>query len=578
MSASEAVRFVRLQSLGPLVWAVLVLLVLSLAYVAPAGHTYILIDDNLDTELAVPYVLVQEGKALDYRPQTVVPHLMHGLPRTALRPGLQPLVGLMALLPPLPAYLLHELLVRLVGLLGMYLVLRRFGLPGGGQAGLCAVLALAWAVLPTYTAYGVSVLGQPWVVWALLQLRAGRRPVASYLVLMGFALWSSLVLAGLFVLAGAGLALAYDAWRTRRIAWRAVLGLVVLALGYLVVEYPLVVSVLISRQFVPHRLEFDYARLTPGGVGAGLIASVRYFLLGQYHASAFARLAPLLAAGSAVTLLPDSPIRKRLRRQLAAAMILLMLLAVFCGFYPTLIGAVQRMVPALGAFNFTRFHFLTPLAWFGVLVLALRHLPASRAVWALAVLQLAVGLGMNSEWTLNVRRQLGHLPATEPTYAAFVAPALFHQIQTDIQQQTGQLPAAYRVACLGMPPAVASLNNFYTLDAYQNNYPLAYKHQFRQLTAGELAKDAALRTYFDAWGNRCYLFSAELGKNFRVGALPEHVVQHWTFNAAAFRQLGGQYVLSAARLARPEQSELRLFGHYTGTGAYWQVWVYVVKR
>ncbi|AHJ97454.1 DUF6044 family protein [Hymenobacter swuensis] len=576
MSQVSALSAPRRLFVAPVWWAVLALLLLSLMYVAPAGRTYILIDDNLDTELAVPYALMQEGKALDYHPATVVNRLMNGLPRNALRPGLQPLVGLLAVLPPLPAYLLHELLVRLAGLLGLYVLLRRYGLPAAHHAQLCAVLALAWAVLPGYTAYGVSVLGQPWVLWALLNLRAGRSRVSSYLVLMGFACWSSLVLAGVFVLAAAGIWLTWDAYRNRRVAWRPLVGLGVLAGSYLAVEYPLVSS-LLNKQFVPHRLEFDYARLSSGGVGAGLVSAARYFLLGQYHASSFLRAAPLLAAGAAVWLLPAGPGRQRLWRKLSVLLGLLAGLALFCGFYPQVVGAVQHALPPLRTFNLSRFHFLTPLAWFGVLVLSLRQLPDRRATWTLVILQLLIGLGMNTEWTLNLRRQLGRLPASEPTYAAFVAPELFRQVRQEIEQRTGQPPATYRVACLGLPPAVATLNDFYALDAYQNNYPLPYKHRFRQLIAGELARSPDLRTYFDAWGNRCYLFSAELGKNFRVAALPERKVQHWRFNTPAFRRMGGRYVLSAVRLARPEQTGLRLFGQYVAPGAYWHLWVYEVK-
>ncbi|UYZ64330.1 DUF6044 family protein [Hymenobacter weizhouensis] len=567
-SFQNAARWLR----RPVVVAVLVLLGLSLVY---AGQPYILIDDNLDTELAIPYALVQDGVALDYRPTAEVERLMNGLPRNALRPGVQPLVGLMAVLEPLPAYLLHELLVRLLGLLGLYRLLRRYGLPDPEHRALCAGLALAWAVLPAYTVYGASLLGQPWVALALLNLRRGPGRWPDWLTLVLFPVWSSLVLAGAFVVAGAGAALAWDAWRRGRVAWRAVLGLAVLSGSYLVVEFPLVYSVLLGRQLVPHRLEFDYARLARPGVGVGLRSAAQYFLLGQYHSSLFARVVPLAAVGLAWSYAPLAR-RPRLVWQLAALLGVLAGLALFCGFYPQLIGAVQRYVPALGAFNLSRFHFLTPLLWFGVLVLSLRFVPSGRLRWALVAAQVVVGLGMNTEWTRNALRLLGRLPAQEPTYAAYVAPELFAHIRHDLARRTGQAPADYRVACLGLPPAVATLNGFYTLDAYVNNYPLAYKHQFRPIIAEELAKSPELQSYFDAWGNRCYLFSAELGKNFRVGGKPVRTIQEFRFNAAAFRALGGRYVLSAARLARPESSGLQLVREYVAPSAFWHVWVYEV--
>ncbi|GAB3292129.1 DUF6044 family protein [Hymenobacter tenuis] len=561
--------------LPPLGWAVLALLLLSMVYVSKSGNTYILIDDCLDGELPVAYALVKEGKALAYGPTDTIERLLHGVPRNALRPGLQPLVGLMQVLPPLSAYLCHELLVRLAGLLAMYALLRRYGFPEAAQRGLCAALALAWAVLPTYTVYGVSMLGQPAVVLALLHLRQGPGRWTDWLLLVGFAAWSGLVMAGLFVLVGAGLALAWDAAQNRRVAWRPVLGVVVLAVSYAVVEYPLVYSLLIERQYVPHRVEFDFDRLVPNaGVGVGLAWARRYFLLGHYHSGQFWRYVPLAAAALALLLAPTRFARQKLLSRLGVLLLLLVTLALICGFYPYLARALSDSMPVIRIFNLSRFHFLTPLLWFGVLALSLRYLPAGWLRGGVVALQVVLGLALNTEWTNNVRRLLGNLPASEPTYAAFVASQLFTRIQQDIRAQTTLAPAQYRVACLGFPPAVASLNDFYTLDAYQNNYPLTYKRTFRPLIAAELARSPALQTYFDAWGNRCYLFSAELGKNFRVAALPERVVQHWYFNSRAFQQLGGRYVLSAAKLARPEESGLCLAGDYTSSGAYWHIWLY----
>jgi hypothetical protein len=192
----------------------------------------------------------------------------------------------------------------------------------------------------------------------------------------------------------------------------------------------------------------------------------------------------------------------------------------------------------------------------------------------LVALQLIPTLAANPEFTNNLRALAGRPKADAPGYAAYVAPGLLRQAQALIQARTGQPPAAYRVACLGLPPAVAQLNGFYTLDSYQTLYPLAYKHAFRPLIAGELAKSPELATYFDAWGNRCYLFSAELGRNFLVGKQPVRTVQHWAFDAAAFRRLGGRYVLSAVRLAQPQESGLRLLGVFDDSGAFWRLHLY----
>ncbi|GGF25704.1 DUF6044 family protein [Hymenobacter cavernae] len=563
---------------SPLVVALLGLLLFLLPWLVLGPQSYITIDDNLDTEISIPYLLTRHHLALDYRSDAVVPPIMNGLPRNALRSGLSLTMPLFAALSPLWAYLAHEVLVRLIGLLGMYALLRRHFLPDATAQSrwLAAGLGLAWAVLPIYPIYGVSVLGQPWVLLALLNLRRGPGHWTDWLLLILFPLWSMFVLAGAFVVAGAFVLLLWDVWQKRRVAWRLVAGLALLTIMFLVVEYPLFYSLLIAKQFVPHRLEFDLGQLGPHGWKAGLKSAALYFFMGQYHASLFFRGAALLGIGAAL-FTASAAARRSLRRELVPLLIGLGCLAVFCGFYPQLVAVVQNQVPALRTFNLSRFHFLTPLLWFVVLVFCLRRLLNARLRMALVTFQLLIGLAMNTEWLANLCILVGRARTNEPSYKAFVAPALFAEIQNSIQQQTGEEPAQYRVACLGLPPSVAQLNGFYTLDSYQNNYPLPYKHQFRPLIAGELAKSAVLRTYFDAWGNRCYLMAAELGKNFRVGALSHRTVQDFAFDAAAFRQMGGRYVLSAVRLATPVRSGLRLLREFHDPMAYWQVYLYEVK-
>lgn len=563
----------------PLLWALLALLLLWLPILLRGPDSYVILDDNLDAEVSVPVLLHRFGVTLDYRPEATIPAIMNGLPRSAQRPGLNMTVALFGLLPPLWAYWTNDLLVRLLTLLGLYQLLRCYGLPQPQQRPLAAAVALAWAVLPMHSMYGLSALGTPWPLLAVLNLRAGRGRWTDWLILALFPLYSMLVLAGFFLVAALGLGLLTDLLRTRRVAWAAWGGVGVLTLGYLVVEWPLISSTLLRPQFVPHRVEFRLAALTPGGLKAGLSSAWQYFAWGQYHASRFFRgLILLTLAATAWWRWRHGPAAGRWSAQVGCGLLGLAALAVFCGFYPQLMGPVQRAAPSLGAFNLSRFHFLTPLLWFGLWVLALRQLPQGRLRASLVAAQLLLGLGQNPEWSQNLRLWLGRPDAHEPTWRRFLAPELLTRVRHALERRSGQPAAHWRVACLGLPPSVAQLSGFYTLDSYQSTYPLPYKHRFRPLIAGELAKSPELQRYFDCWGSRCYLFSAELGRNFRVARHDSLVVQDWRFDAAAFRRLGGRYVLSAARLARPAGAGLRPVGYFTEAGAYWGLYIYEVSR
>ena len=547
------------------------LLVLLLPFGLLRQHSYFTIEDSLDSDISVCYLLQRHHVALDYRPAAVVPPIMNGLPRSTLRPGLSVTVGAYALLPPWAAYIGQQVLVRLAGLLGMYALLCG-PLGFGARRGLAAALALAWATLPAYTIYGATILGQPALLLAFWALRHGVARWWHWGLIGLFAFWSTFVCIGPFVLLVAGAVLGYDWLQTNRLNWRLTAGTALLLVGYVVAEWPLFHSLLAPQRFVPHRVEFNLGRLGPMGWRVGLRSTMQFLGWGQYHAGKFLRLSAWLAVAVAVAHAPAGQRGAALRR-FAPWLLGLLGLALVGGFYPQVVGWTQGRWPALGVFNWARFYFLAPLGYFLLLALALRAVPRRWQV-ALAGLQLLIGLGYNTEWVNNLRILAGQARPHDPSYAAYEAPGLFQRIQATIRHRTGLFPRQYRVACLGLAPGVAQLNGFYTLDSYQNYYPLAYKHRFRPVIAGELAKSPALAAYFDDWGSRCYVFSAELGRDFQVGAYQQRVVQHFAFNTAAFRGLGGRYLLSAAELKAPERPGLRLTGVFEQPGAYWRIWLY----
>ncbi|GAA3312748.1 hypothetical protein GCM10020331_001250 [Ectobacillus funiculus] len=98
----------------------------------------------------------------------------------------------------------------------------------------------------------------------------------------------------------------------------------------------------------------------------------------------------------------------------------------------------------------------------------------------------------------------------EPSFRQFYSEHLFQEIKNYI----GKPQQSYRVASIGLHPAIAQYNGFYTVDTYTNFYPLSYKYQFRAIIAKELDKSPVLKDYYDHWGNRVYVFVAELGKHY----------------------------------------------------------------
>ena len=110
---------------------------------------------------------------------------------------------------------------------------------------------------------------------------------------------------------------------------------------------------------------------------------------------------------------------------------------------------------------------------------------------------------------------------------------------------------------MGLTPASAAYNGFNCLDAYSNNYDVEYKHEFRQIIEKELAKNDYYTSYFDDWGNRCYIYLA----SYRTGINADFY--NITFsgtevNYKKAKEMGADYVISASAIEDYDAQGLKL--------------------
>ncbi len=572
--------------------SLLLLFVLYAPYWLLGPDAFFLIHDFLDDSSYNFGPLVQSRKAFDFGAGATLPNIMNGLPRPAMHSGLYVSVWVFAFLPPFWAILLNFLLVHAIGLVGMYALLRAYILPEPGQSFVAAGVALIFALIPTYTNYGLSVMGQPLLLLAFLNLlnhKASPRRASwgSWLIILAFPFYSFLVRSGLYVLVGLGILGLVDLIKTHKINKVYWLGLFGLAGLYVLVDFPMIGAYL-TNSFVSHRTEYDPAALVSSSLLDGLKNAVLLFVQGQYHAGIFCPL-PI------VLLWTWWFVRSRQRNSLPLWLMgIILAICLLHGFYPWLLtrsGIPQKL---LTVFQLDRFYFLLPLLWAvyagAVLRWAVRPkkdsaigLTAHRSITPVYIsltVQLLLTLALNTEWRANALTLAGFdRKPNQPSYRAFFAESLFDQIKKTLPGS----PADYRVVSIGMHPIIAQTNGFYTLDSYQNNYPLAYKHQFRQIMADEWAKPEAskIKPYFDAYGNRCYIFPTELGMNCLIGksqnyVVNDRVVQNLRFNTAAFRAMGGRYIFSAVAIKNAANLGWRQVGVFDDPASYWRVWVYTV--
>lgn len=509
-------------------------LALTVCYLAPllllGQDAHVRIHDNLDSNV-VWYKNLVDSQTVYAGLDATVPNLLGGVvSRNAFVSEWTGIIWLYQAFPPFAAYIISQLLVRMFAFLGMYLLLRdhlslqlpRFLLIG---------VAVLFAWTPFWPSGMLSTLGMPLLLWAYLNLWHSKRIGVSLLTLLLVPFYSSFVLGIVFFLAVlAGVSLFLE-WRKRTLHllfWLAVLGQTIL---YVVIEYRLVYSMLWAGEATSR----DQFELGHNGVFRTIRLFGKHLLFGHTHAEAAQTPIILLFVLSVLVLILLKKEPGRLIKRLTVFLLALSLWYA-CWFY---VGwnPLKERVHLLQTFNFARFHFIQPMIWYVLFALALDWLwqQGLRKVVLTGVLMQTIVLIL---WNPEV------IYRQQPSYAAFYAERQFAAIKTYIGRPTNR----YAVISLGMHPAIAQYNGMRTLDGYVNFYPLTYKKAFRKIIAGELERDAELRKYYDHWGNRVYLFSHELGKQYDYTKAHPKTIQSLHVDSRQLKQMGGAYVISAVQV------------------------------
>lgn len=562
----------------------LVLYVFPYIWLGEGAH--LTIHDNLDSDFLYLYLLKLTRTAFDFDLKTVIPNMMSGgrnaapsftgIPRSAFRTGLNFEVLSFWLLPPYAAQVFNFTAVHGIGFVGMYLLLKKHVLPEPNWAFTRVALAFLFALVPCYIVHGASVTGQPLLLVAFLNLLQKRSHWYDWLIIGLFPFYSFFVWAGLFICIALGAIGLWSMIRLWQINVGYINGLLLLALLYLASEWELIYG-FINQTYISQRTEFDYSQLRSMKLVDSLRRSIDLFVWPMFNTGAFFTAGILIVAGLGVW----NAYKRRdfqAMRWLIGLPILAVIICLIHGFYHYLV--VWLGDSSLGlkfrVFQFDRFYFLLPTLWFFLFALSLRQFRANSS-WnrLFLAVQLVLMIFANKEWRINIGKMTGYIPeAKQPSFRAFFAEKQFAQIRDYI----GKPQADYRVICLGMHPSVAQFNGFYTLDSYQNNYPLPYKYAFRKIIATELAKGTRqMRVYYDAYACRVYLYTAELGMNYLFGKTQNRSVHNLQINTDALVALNGQYVISAVPIHNAAANRLRLEKVFDEPESYWRVWLYKVS-
>ncbi len=617
---------------------VLLLAAFELPYVIQGMDSHVRIQDNLDA-FPVAYA-ASHFKAFENQKNPFSFMFGGHLPKEAISLEPDVILALYGLFSPPVAYLFNDWMCRVVGFLGMFFLLAAIARRPLWLC-FAAAIVFATMPFTYTSFEGLSLLGIPFLILIVFRFLKEEPPGIAFLIFsilysILFAFYASLAWTGFFLLPGV-----FFAWLLIAVVRRRLLpGLLVVACillaGYVAANWAFLRDMLSQNPTRWHREEIvshiPFAEVFQRGILMpiqsqyhaaanpaflwlaiflysvwALLNSVRQ-RLGKWHR--LAALAVLFVSACACiylflvlkhvgmltgTLLILAPavyvtiVRKRAGEPdpqeaapapaagslpvVAALVALILFIGVFSILYrivvqtPSLRAALE-MLPVVGKTQLDRLYFLLPILFAIANFLALGSLLLIRRagfflVGILLVLQVASNVE-NADWLAE---------RDQPTVAEYFSRGAFDEAARLIGTDREDL----RIACLGFHPAIAHYNRFATIDGYWPVYPLSYKHEFRTIIAGELEKSDTLRRYFDDWGHRCYVMSAEIGINFMVTkSSPIREVRNLAINVNAMRELGGEYLFSSVPIANAPDLGLSLLGRASADDSAFALYVYEI--
>ena len=239
----------------------------------------------------------------------------------------------------------------------------------------------------------------------------------------------------------------------------------------------------------------------------------------------------------------------------------------------------------LQAFQFNRVLWITPALWYIILALCINiFLQEKRVVRSLqygisfiAIIILSFHCLKGSFAKPNLQKLINK-DYKIISWSDYFALGVMEQVENYLYTQEGLEKNEYTIVSLGIDPSAALYHGFYCIDGYSNNYDLEHKHAFRKIMAPELAKNDYLRSSFDGWGNRCYLFSSEIPGYYNIEK-NSFWYNHLDIDTKALTDMGCDYILSAAYIVNAEELNLTLLQEepFTTDTSYYQIYLYQVN-
>ncbi len=552
------------------------------AYICPYA-------DNLDA-MHLFKVIAESGKIFAKNTE-IIPNGLMGIPRLFYPSEYFYMTWMFYFFKPFAVWVLNSILLSIIGYIGAFLLLKKHVLKYFYSKGMVSSfisddcfytniissgVALYFALIPHWIYGGVSIVGQPLLLYALLNLRE-RNTIRDWLIVILFPFFSSFIFSNIIFFPVLGILFLFLMIKNKKIYYRVAIALFLLFLLSFIVEYRLFYNE------ITHQIETQRNTLLAGEVRDGLslwafiketilIITNNRFLFFTAFMPSFARTDALITACFIIAIALYFLLKQRYYKAILTFIIFIFTYLILTALTnPALIKTPMAiLMPGLrntiAGIRF-RFENLSQTAWIVLYFMPIIWFIDNRIKLYIVIsfffINTAYQFAFIKDAEVSNNAFLNnYIHYNKPSYKAYFDTELFSEIDRFIQSNYKLNQAEYRVGTISLNsffPIIPIYNHFMTIDGYYPVYPkstyMLSKSMFGQLF------DKVMRS-----NRKVYIIPKDFSSDGKIAALP--------LNYGELRKQNCKFLFSTVEIDT-SVNVIKFVKKFDGL--YWKVYLYEIK-
>ncbi|WP_022768067.1 DUF6044 family protein [Butyrivibrio sp. NC2007] len=561
------------------------LLIQAAVFLVFRGESYFQIHDNLDLFMG-HYEMLK--KAHLWFAHGVDAPILHGVPRDLFGSEFNLYNFFYIILPTYWAYLAGYAAKIAIGMLSFILLAKDiYKERYENYKPLVIVIAAAFGMIPVFPTYGIAFTSVPFIVLFLRKLyfaQSFKERLPWYVAVFFYPLISYFSYHGFFILSYMVCAVIILWIRDRKFPKSTFASIVVLSLGYILLEYRLFGQML-GTDTVTIRTTMDHGDLS---FGQAMATAFSEFVNTSFHSEDSHTYIVLGVVLIAMVLINIGHVRAGKAKEILTDPINLVMLWII--FNVLIFGLYQfapfrhlfeMLLPPLTGFEFARTAYFNTFLWYAELLLVCIRMydygKKNLKLLANVIVTLAVVVVMFVPQVYNdfyytcynqAYKVIKHKETSTVNYNEFYSAKLFEKIKDEIDYN-GEWSATY-----GFHPAILNYNGIASVDGYLGMYAQEYKDKWTKVIEPAFEGSPSLASYFVGWGARVNLISADDENTYAPLRVMDPVDKRLVADMDELRSLDCKYIFARFEISNAADIGLNLVGSYTDESSPYTIFVY----